>query len=161
MSQVQQAVAAAPDHPDLPYKPPLAFVLAMALGFLLERLAPIAAPPAATMPLGIALVGAGVALLAWAAATMRAHRTAIEPWKPTTVIVDSGPFGRSRNPIYVAFGVIQAGIGSWTARPWVILLVLPAWLATAWWIVPREEAYLTRKFGETYTAYRRRVRRWV
>jgi protein-S-isoprenylcysteine O-methyltransferase Ste14 len=28
-------------------------------------------------------------------------------------------------------------------------------------IIPREEAYLERRFGENYRAYRRKTRRWI
>jgi protein-S-isoprenylcysteine O-methyltransferase Ste14 len=45
---------------------------------------------------------------------------------------------------------------------WWILAVTPlgAWVLQRFAILP-EEAYLERKFGDTYLAYKRRVRRWL
>lgn len=150
-----------PDHPDLPYKPPLAFVLAMTAGFGVHELAPMQARPAGWAPLGVTLVALATALLGWSLSEFRSAHTPLEPWKPTRAIVSSGPFAFSRNPVYVAFGLVQLGVGLWTDRLAVVVLVIPAWLATAWWIVPREERYLERKFGAVYRDYVSRVRRWL
>ena len=44
---------------------------------------------------------------------------------------------------------------------WILLLVpVCAWILHRFAIMP-EEAYLERKFGERYLAYKRRVRRWM
>jgi protein-S-isoprenylcysteine O-methyltransferase Ste14 len=45
---------------------------------------------------------------------------------------------------------------------WWILALTPVcgWLLQRFAILP-EEAYLERKFGDTYLAYKRRVRRWL
>ena len=44
---------------------------------------------------------------------------------------------------------------------WLLALTpVGAWLLQRLAIVP-EEAYLERKFGDTYLAYKRRVGRWV
>ncbi len=150
-----------PDHPELPWKPPLAFLLAMAIGAVSHQFVPIRARPEGWAPLGVTLVAMSGALLAWAMVEFRAHHTPLEPWKSTRTIVDSGPFAFSRNPVYIAFALLQLGIGFWADRNAIVLLTVPAWLATARFIVPREEAYLERKFGETYLAYKRRVRRWL
>lgn len=150
-----------PDHPDLPYKPPLAFLLAIVGGIALDLLHRLPSRPPGWAPLGMLLVALGIALLLWALREFRAHHTAIEPWKPTTAIIARGPFAFSRNPVYVAFALITIGIGAWVDRGSVVLLAIAALIATDRFIVPREEAYLTRKFGEAYLGYRRRVRRWL
>lgn len=155
------AAPVVPDHPDLPYKPPLAFVLAIVGGLALDPLYRLTARPPGWAPVGVTLVLLGAALLFWAFREFRARRTAIEPWKPTTAIIESGPFAYSRNPVYIAFALITLGIGAWVDRGFIALLTVPAVLATDRWIIPREERYLTRKFGDRYVSYRRRVRRWL
>jgi len=39
--------------------------------------------------------------------------------------------------------------------------VIPAIIATNNWVIAREEAYLTRKFGAPYEGYLGAVRRWL
>lgn len=151
----------APDHPDLPYKPPLAYIAAILVGVAIDRWwwhTP--ARPAGWHPVGVTLVALGAALLLWAKAHFDRARTPLEPWKATKAIVDTGPFARSRNPVYVAFAVIQVGIGVWHGALAVVLMTFLPVLMTAALIVPREEAYLRRKFGAVYEDYRARVGRW-
>jgi protein-S-isoprenylcysteine O-methyltransferase Ste14 len=161
MSQVREAVRVGPDHPDLPYKPPLAYLAAIMVGVGVHHWWPVHARPAGWMPVGITLVLLGMALLVWAQVAFRAKRTPLEPWKATKAIVPDGPFAWSRNPVYIAFAVIQVGIGVWSDKLAVVLLVLVPIVATAVLVVPREEVYLRRKFGAEYEDYCSRVRRWV
>ncbi len=164
MSQVREAVRVGPDHPDhpdLPYKPPLAYLAAMVVGAGVHHWWPMAARPATWMPVGAVLVVLGAALLAWAQISFRAKRTPLEPWKATKAIVSDGPFAWSRNPVYIGFAIIQVGIGVVSDKFAVVALVLVPIVATAVLIVPREEAYLRRKFGAEYEDYCARVRRWV
>ncbi|MBK7908067.1 MAG: isoprenylcysteine carboxylmethyltransferase family protein [Gemmatimonadetes bacterium] len=149
-----------PDHPDLPYKPPLAYLAAMLAGIMLHRAWPTHARPAGWYPVGVTLVAIGAALLVWAKVVFDRQRTPLEPWKATKAIVDEGPFARSRNPVYIGFAIIQVGLGVWTDKLAVVLLVVVPVLMTAALVVPREEAYLRRKFGAVYEDYCSRVRRW-
>ncbi len=149
------------DHPDLPVKPPLVWLGALVLGWWGHRFWPLTARPVGLAWTGLVVVAAGLALALWAVLTFRAARTPVEPWKATRSIVDRGPFAFSRNPIYLAFALVTLGVGVWINRLAVVVMVLPAFVITDLALVRREEAYLTRKFGETYLAYRRRVRRWI
>lgn len=149
-----------PDHPDLPYKPPLAYLAAIALGVGLHRWWPLPARPDGWLPAGVTLVALGAALLVWAKVVFDRHRTPLEPWKSTTAIVDEGPFAHARNPVYIGFALIQVGIGVWIDALAVVLLVIVPALMTARLVVPREEAYLRRKFGAVYEDYCSRVPRW-
>ena len=169
MSQVNAAVSRPPDHPDLPYKPPLAYLGAIAVGVGVHHWWPMHARSEGWLPLGVAigvaigvaLVAIGIALLVWAQVVFRAKRTPLEPWKATKAIVDNGPFAWSRNPVYIAFAIIQIGIGVWSDKLAVVAMVLVPIAATAVLIVPREEMYLRRKFGAEYEDYCSRVRRWI
>ncbi len=83
------------------------------------------------------------------------------PWKPTTEIVDRGPFGFTRNPMYLQMVLGCIGFAIILANVWILLLTpVCAWVLHRFAILP-EEAYLESKFGETYLSYKRRVRRWL
>jgi len=161
MSQVRAAVRVEPDHPDLPYKPPLAYLAAIVVGVGVHHWWPMHARPGGWVFPGVALVVLGAAVLVWAQVVFRAKRTPLEPWKATKAIVSDGPFAWSRNPVYIAFALIQIGIGVWSDQLAVVALVLVPIVATVVLIVPREERYLRRKFGAEYAAYCARVRRWL
>ena len=61
--------------------------------------------------------------------------------------------------LQMVIGCVGFSILLWNV--WILALTpLCAWLLYRLAIVP-EEAYLERKFGETYLSYKRRVRRWI
>jgi protein-S-isoprenylcysteine O-methyltransferase Ste14 len=45
-------------------------------------------------------------------------------------------------------------------RLWPLLLLVPVLVVIRWYVIAREEAYLTRRFGQPYLDYCTRVRRW-
>ena len=87
--------------------------------------------------------------------------TSFRTQRPTTAIVTDGPFGYSRNPIYVALTLLYLGIGMLINGLWVLLLIVPVLVVIQLGVVAREECYLERKFGDEYLCYRRRVRCWL
>jgi protein-S-isoprenylcysteine O-methyltransferase Ste14 len=142
--------------------PPLIYLAGLAVGFALEALLPGASLPAAVQwLLGGALVVAGIALLASFNLAFSRKGTAVEPWKPTTAIVTSGPYRVTRNPAYLGMALIYVGIALMSEALWV-LVPLPVVLAVIdRGVIAREERYLERKFGSEYLDYKRQVRRWV
>lgn len=102
----------------------------------------------------------GVVLLLWAAWTMRRHGTTLHPHGQATALVVTGPFRIGRNPIYLGLGLILGGlaISLGSSAPWA---VLAAWVfAISHLFIQREEAALAQTFGEAFTAYAAKVRRW-
>lgn len=150
-----------PDHPDLPIKPPFVFFWATVIGFIVHWIKPVSVRPERWAGLGVIFCLLAIALAGWAWMSLKLHRTDVRPWKPTTAIVTTGPFALTRNPIYLAFALFQVGLGLWTDRLAVVLMVIPAVAATNSWIIAREEAYLLRKFAAPYEAYLGKVRRWL
>ncbi len=87
-------------------------------------------------------------------------KTPLDVRQRSETLVTTGPFRYSRNPIYLAAGVLQAGIGMALDRPWIAVGVLPALILVRYIAIAREEPYLLRRFGEEYGVYKTRVRRW-
>ncbi len=85
----------------------------------------------------------------------------MEPWKPTTTIIRTGPYGWSRNPIYVAMTVASAGIAILANSLWMLALLVPTVAVVHYGVVLREERYLEARFGDAYREYRASVRRWI
>jgi protein-S-isoprenylcysteine O-methyltransferase Ste14 len=75
--------------------------------------------------------------------------------------VRSGPFRFSRNPIYLAFTLLQLGLAAWVNSLGLLLTLLPALALMMRVVIPREERYLEARFPTEYLAYKRAVRRWL
>ena len=107
------------------------------------------------------LVLAGLGLLVSFNASFSRKGTAVEPWKPTTAIVTTGPYRFTRNPAYLGMALTYVGIALLSSALWV-LVPLPFVLAVIdRGVIEREERYLEAKFGEEYLDYKRTVRRWI
>ncbi|MBZ2167488.1 methyltransferase family protein [Marinobacter sp. F4216] len=86
-------------------------------------------------------------------------RSGIDPRNDERTLITCGPFGKSRNPLFIA--VMTGQLGFFLALPSVFSLVC---LIVGVWVVTRqareEEKDLLQKFGEAYEHYRARVPRW-
>lgn len=160
-----RALEAPMPHPGVRIPPPLWFVLGLLGGWALGRAwpAPLVAAErtGVLVVVGIALVGLGVALGAWAVLTFRRARTHIFPHFPASTIVEAGPYRITRNPMYLAMtlGYLGGTLVMNSAWPLALLPVVLAVLTVA--VIRREERYLVSAFGEDYEGYRQRVRRWL
>jgi protein-S-isoprenylcysteine O-methyltransferase Ste14 len=151
------------DHAEVRVLPPLLFLGSIALGVLVQLALPLrfASQSGLRVPFGLAAVGLGVAALAWTIVWMRRTHQDPDPRKPSPELIVGGPFRWSRNPIYVGMTLIQAGVGIALGNLWLLLLLVPTVAVLQREVIAKEEAYLTRKFGDPYVAYQRSVRRWL
>jgi protein-S-isoprenylcysteine O-methyltransferase Ste14 len=106
-------------------------------------------------------VAAGIGLSAvW---SFRSARTSVNPFRPhhASRLVRTGIYRHSRNPMYLALLFALLGWGCLLAN--VFSLALSAGYVAylnRFQIEPEERALLTA-FGEEFTAYCRKVRRWL
>jgi protein-S-isoprenylcysteine O-methyltransferase Ste14 len=143
-------------------RPPLVYLAAIVAGVLLETAWPLPFLPRSWSPwLGALLAVAAVALFFWSAGTFRAAGTPVPGSKPTTAIARTGPYRFSRNPIYLAFSLLQLGIAIWVNGLWLIGTLIAAATVMACVVIPREERYLETRFGAQYLDYKASVRRWL
>lgn len=143
--------------------PPLLPLAVIGCAELLRWLVPLPMLGGDAWRRGIAVVLLACALTLAAAAvlTLRRARTPVEPWKPTRSIVERGPYALSRNPIYVAFLGAQLAYAWGRGNAWGMLLLPLSAALLHWGVIAREERYLRERFGPSYEAYLRRVRRWL
>jgi len=144
-------------------RPPLALALAIIVGLALDWLVPLPLLPA-NMPagwLGGATITSALALAVWAIVTMTRAGSNVPTNMPTTAIVDRGPYGFTRNPIYLGMFLLLLGLAIVLDNLWLLAALVPFVVVIRNGVVAREEAYLERKFGEVYREYRSRVRRWL
>ncbi len=148
--------------PGLRFPPPLLLVAAVAVAWLIDLQQPLPIVDGGKLW----LVGGIVILLALVIAVTAllqffTHKTHIEPWHPTTTIIEQGLYRFSRNPIYLAFCITAVGIGLLLNSWWVVASAAPLKSLLQRLVIRREETYLEKKFGEGYLDYKRRVRRWI
>jgi protein-S-isoprenylcysteine O-methyltransferase Ste14 len=144
--------------------PPAVPLLVILLGLGLNRLWPLEfglGAPARYWVGGTIVVGVLLGLGLYSVILVRRTGQSENPWKPTTQIVDRGPFRFTRNPMYLQMVLGCVGFSILLANAWILLLTpVGAWVLHRFAILP-EEAYLERTFGEQYLAYKRKVRRWL
>ncbi|HEY1758552.1 MAG TPA: isoprenylcysteine carboxylmethyltransferase family protein [Bryobacteraceae bacterium] len=143
--------------------PPLIQIGAIAIGFLIEWIVPVRIGDGFGIVriAGCILLAIAGALIASAAKIMFGAGTTPNPTRPSTVIVTSGPFRFTRNPMYLAWELICIGVGLVANVLWPVLMALPAAIVTRKLVIDKEERYLEQKFGAEYLTYKSRVRRWV
>ena len=110
---------------------------------------------------GIALIVGGFVLVFWCAWLYRKAKTSILPHTKDSAIIDTGPFGFSRNPIYLSMVLVFVGVCFYFNAPIALLFILPSILVLRYYVIAKEEAYLIRRFGDVYLSYQSRVRRWL
>jgi protein-S-isoprenylcysteine O-methyltransferase Ste14 len=144
--------------------PPAAPILTIGGGLLLQKLTPIPLPevPGWVRLIGAAVVAAAVILLgARSVLLVRRSGQSENPWKPTTELIQSGPFSRTRNPMYLQMVIGCVGFALALANPWILALTPLCAAALHFLAIRPEESYLERKFGDTYRDYKSRVPRWL
>ena len=115
-------------------------------------------------PWSLALVACGCSGLLWCVRDFYVFgKGTLAPWSPPQHLVTSGLYRYSRNPMYVSVTLILVG---WAAAFYAERGVLGAYaliVAVAFYVrvVLFEEPWLQRRHGAEWTAYARRVRRWL
>ena len=151
------------DHAKIVLNPFFIYFLLALCAVLLQTFLPLPAVLTGQAPriliAGLMLINLVIGLAA--ARGMLTARTSLNPNRPTTALVLSGPFRFTRNPLYLGLTVFYAGLMLVFDLTWgLLLLPIAVWLITIWVIIP-EEKYLEQKFGTEYLAYKSRVRRWI
>lgn len=148
------------DNPGVRLPPPVIVLAGLAVGLALDGRLADPRSNGALVALGIACAGAGLWFGISALGLFHRHSTKAEPWKPSSALVTSGAYRFTRNPMYVGMLLLYVGLALIAGGFWTGVAIVPVFLTLNFYVIAREEAYLERRFGTAYTAYRGKVRRW-
>ena len=156
-----------PDHDEdaaqIAALPPAIYAVSIVTGIVVHWVWPLpfAVGGLFRMASGVAVSGAGVALVVTAFSIFRKMGQDPNPRTSTPAITRDGPYRFTRNPMYVGLTLIQIGIGLALGNGWILILLVPAVILTHHGVILREETYLEQKFGDEYRRFRSSVRRWI
>jgi protein-S-isoprenylcysteine O-methyltransferase Ste14 len=152
------------DNPGVIAPPPLIALVPLAVGLLLDWIAPVHVldtvltfPPRAVI--GMVLVLAGAALALAAVHCFKLAATNVAPWQPAQHLAIGGVYAILRNPMYAGLMMVAGGIAIAFGSDWALVLLVPAAYVLRNFVVLREERYLEAKFGEPYRRYKEHVSR--
>lgn len=113
--------------------------------------------------IGVGLFMAGVFIGLAGVAEFRKAKTTVDPLKPEDAsnIVESGIYKISRNPMYLG---LFTGLMGWALYLSnilnILLLICFVIYMNRFQIIPEEKA-MTKKFGDDFKRYKKKVRRWI
>nr|WP_255488460.1 isoprenylcysteine carboxylmethyltransferase family protein [Rhodanobacter sp. MP1X3] len=110
---------------------------------------------------GCSLLALGFFVRTWAAVHFYQHGLRVVSLRPQAVLITSGPYRFSRNPLYLGGNVFMFFgaallLGSVTA-----LAITALHLPLIDRFIRREEVQLEQEFGEAFVNYAKRTRRWL
>ena len=149
---------------ELKIPPPAVAVLIAGAMWGISLVAPVLEVPAfirVAAAVTIALAGGGFSLAG--VISFRRARTTVNPMKPETTssLVCSGIYRITRHPMYVGLLFVLVAWAVFLSSAWALLGPLAFVLYINRFQIAAEERVLSGMFGNDYSAYKSRVRRWL
>lgn len=153
------------DTPGVKFLPPFAYLGGLIFGYLIWWFWPVPIVPAEWSFAIRVTGGVAVVLGFWVALSAVAMFRRIDedpnPMEPTKTLTFDGPYRFTRNPMYLGMALIQGGLALLGNALWPLLALIPVIWIVRTQVIDKEEHYLEARFGESYRAFRTRVRRWL
>jgi len=140
----------------------LEVAILIALPLLFHYLIPIRIvipPPYSYTGAIVMLLGLG--LMIWTARVFRKAGTGFQLQGGGSILVTSGPFRFSRNPMYLGMLVWLIGLAVLLGSLIVFIFPIIFFLLAHFLLIPIEERKMEQLFGQQFIEYRQRVRRWL
>ncbi|MDW2776380.1 isoprenylcysteine carboxylmethyltransferase family protein [Pseudomonas sp. BEA3.1] len=157
-------MAVEPDSAGVRLPPPFIYLGALLLGLAADRFVALSyfgIDRWLLVATGALLFAAGAVMMLAAAGLFRRLGTNIPPSRPTTLIATTGPYRRTRNPMYLGMALVYAGIAVGFDGAIALALLPLVLIVIQKQVIAREERYLESKFGDGYRRYKAKVRRWL
>ena len=110
---------------------------------------------------GAAFLSTGGILAAWSLLIFHRARTTTVPGKNSARLITTGPYRFSRNPMYISLTLAYLGEAGLLVQFWPVLFLPIVLIYINRIVIPLEEKILLADFGDSYSPYCRRVRRWM
>jgi protein-S-isoprenylcysteine O-methyltransferase Ste14 len=135
------------------------------IGIAIQFIVPVSLPQGilrqALIPAGIVLIITGIGLVVLARREFARFSQPTDPGHPTSKVVKTGVFARSRNPLYLGGALVFFGVALALNMLWTLILLLLSIILCHYVLIIPEEQYLAAKFGDEYKEYTASVHRWL
>ncbi len=149
---------------ELKIHPPIVFVICAGFMWGIAQISPAIELSQVLRKISI-LIGSGtaIAIALSAIIAFRKVNTTIDPHKPdeSSSLVTSGIYQYTRNPMYLGLATLLCMWTIYLANAYAIIGVLGFVAFITQFQIKPEERVLTKLFGEEFTDYQQRVRRWL
>lgn len=88
------------------------------------------------------------------------HATPHAPHSVPIILIETGVFAFSRNPVYVALILSEVGLAFVFDSMWLVFAAIALWVSLDIIIVRAEERVLENTFKQVYREYKKKTRRW-
>jgi len=154
------------DHADVKFPPPIVGILTIIIGYMVGRFFPILdhfllPAPARYWVGGIICVVSAMVFVVWPFKLFQIIEQDPKPWTPTPELIITGPYKFTRNPMYLMMVLWCVGFSIILDEAWVFALAPVCGYVIYLTAIRHEEKYLEEKFGDSYRAYKKNVRRWI
>ncbi|WP_430734999.1 methyltransferase family protein [Halodesulfovibrio aestuarii] len=152
------------DSPGVTVLPPKIFSLCFLAGAILEFVFPTRLPWSSSVisvSSGGILSAFGFLILMYAHSTFQRNETHTHPNLPAKKLISFGIYTITRNPMYLGSVIFFVGLALVFSSLWLAGSAVMIWCYLQWYVIPKEEAYMLRKFGDEYALYKKTARRWV
>ncbi|MGG6897041.1 methyltransferase family protein [Rhizobium sp. BR 315] len=144
--------------------PPLLYSIAVVIALSLQRYYPLPLPllwSIVAWAVGSVLTAFAVTLNVWAVKTLIESRTTVLTQRCTAYLVTTGPFRFTRNPTYLGYTLLTAGLGLLIGNLWFVAMAALAAALTTPLVIRCEEMHLLSRFGCEFEFYCKHTRRWI
>jgi protein-S-isoprenylcysteine O-methyltransferase Ste14 len=152
------------DSPDIRIPPPIFFFVCLGGGLLLEYWVPVSLINIPCLP-RVIVGGMFLMIALWFAAggffMLIRNKTTFHTSRSTSKIVTDGVYRFSRNPLYLSLLLLISSVAVLLSSFWLVVAVPVLYALLLFNAVKPEEKYLLQKFGEAYSQYLEKVRRWI
>ena len=103
----------------------------------------------------------GVVINVIADLDLKRGKTTVKPFQESRILVTDGAYRISRHPMYLGFVLILLGISLLlgSASPCVVVILFAILMELLY--IREEESMLEEQFGQEWSQYRSRVRKWI
>jgi len=151
-------------HPGVYIPPPVIYALIFLLSLLLQKLLPLSTSFFKTQiatVLGYLFVAFSVIFSLPAIVKFIRSKNTLITIKPASSLQTGGVYAITRNPMYLGLLFLYTGIAFLGGNWWTFILIPMVVMIITTYVIWREEKYLLGAFGQDYTSYKIKVRRWI
>src|SRR6185295_18399995 len=110
--------------------------------------------------LGLVVALAGLSLSVSGCHALKSRGGVVNPMPLPKALVTDGVFRWTRNPGYLGLLIALFGVALIFTFDWLLILIVPTWVALNLAVVRHEELYLQQRFGKAYRDYTKRTPRY-